>query len=281
MKHIFLYFFLVIWIYSCKAPATIIQKKEIKNISPAILYDSLRLNYGNIHSYYGKFKAIVTQDKKSNTVYGTVKIKRDSLLWISLNPGMGIEIARAQMRPDSLFLLDRLNARYLKGKYDYIDKMFDIEVDFASLQSIFLNTLSFYTAITDTQNVLKNIIIKKEKNGKYIQIENFRKRIIKRNDGDVMLPPVYERIMVNNRNLKISEVIVKDFKDDKQMKIEYSDFVYTDSLKADFPQTITIKVDRGLKSISMSIMFSKQEFNFGNSYQFYIPESYKPFDFKQ
>ena len=270
-----------IWIISCKVQGTLIQKKEIKNISPVILYDSLRFNYGNIKSYYGKFKAIVTQDKKSNTVYGTIKIKRDSIVWFSVNPGIGIEIARAQMKPDSLFLLDRLNARYFKGKYDFIDKMFDIEVNFASLQSIFLNTLSFYSSISDTQSVLRNIIIKKEKNGKFIQIENFRKRTIKRNEGDQLLPPVYERVRVNNRNLKISEVLVKDFKDDKQLKIEYSDFVYNDSLQADFPQTITLNVDRGLKSIAMTIMFSKQEFNFINSYQFYIPDSYKPFDFKQ
>jgi len=280
MKNILLSFVFFVGLISCKAPATLIQKKEIKNITPAILYDSLKLNYGHINSYYGKFKATVKQDKKSNTVYGTMKIKRDSLLWFSVNPGMGIEIARAQMQPDSIFLLDRLNSHYFKGKFDYIDKMFDVELDFASLQSIFLNTLSFYTSITDTQNVLKYIIIKKEKNGKYIQIENYRKRTIKRNEADFMLPPVYERVKVDNRNLKIAEVFIKDFKDGKQMNIIYSDFVYIDSLKVDFPQTITIKVDRGLKSIELNIMFSKQEFNYTNTYQFSIPGSYKPFDFK-
>jgi hypothetical protein len=266
---------------SCEAPSTLIQKKEIKNITPLIMYDSLKANYGNIQSYFGKFKAIVTQDKKSNTIYGTAKIKRDSILWFSVNPGMGIEIARAQLLPDSVYLLERLNSHFYKGKYDYIDKLFDVEIDFASLQSIFLNTLSFYTNVVDTQYVLRNIIIRKEKNGKFIQIENFRKRNIKRNDDDIMLPPVYERVRVNNRNLRISEVFVKDFKDNRQMKIEYSNFVYVEVLKNDFPQNINIKVDKGTKSLELNVTFTRQEFNQHLNYQFSIPDSYKPFDIKQ
>jgi len=281
MKRTLLYLALIIEIVSCKAPATIIHKKEIKNINPVILYDSLKSNYGHISSYLGKFKAVIEQNKKTNTVYGTTKIKKDSVLWFSVNPGMGIEIARAQLLPDSLFLIERLNSHYFKGKYDYIDHLIDFEVDFSSIQSIFLNTLSFYSNVTDTQSVLKNIIIKKEKSGKYIQIENFRKRMIRRNENDEQLPLVYERVKVDNRNLKISEVFIKDFKDNRQLKIEYSDFVYNESLKVDFPQTIDIKVDKGANSVTIHITFSKQEFNQLNTYQFSIPESYKPFEVKQ
>jgi hypothetical protein len=281
MKSTHLIILAIISFVSCKAPLTVIHKNEIKNITPTILYDSLIHNYGKIDSYFGKFKATIKQDKKCNTVYGTAKIRRDSILWFSVNPGMGIEIARAQMMHDSLFVMDRFNSRYFKGRYDYIDKLLDVEVDFESLQSIFLNTLSFYTSSVDTQQVLKNLIIKKEKSGKFIQIENYRKRSIKKNEGDILLPPVYQRIKVDNRNLKISEVFVKDFKDNKQMKIEYSDFVYNDSLKVDFPQTINVKVDKGNKVIELIISFSKQEFNQPNTYQFTIPTSYKPIEIKQ
>jgi len=281
MNKTVLFLLVIASIVSCKAPLTVIHKSEIKNISSTILYDSLKSNYGRIDTYFGKFKATIKQDKKSNTVFGTTKIKRDSIMWFSINPGMGIEIARAQMLHDTLYVMDRFNSKYFKGSYDYIDKLLDVEVDFESLQSIFLNTLSFYTHTTDTQQVLKNLIIKKEKSGKYIQIENFRKRTIKKNDGDILLPPVYQKVKVDNRNLKISEVIVKDFKDNKQMKIEYSDFVYNDSLKVDFPQTITIKIDNGTKFIELIISFSKQEFNMQNTYQFTIPASYKPIEMKK
>ena len=281
MVKTYLYIIGIIGLISCKAPLTVIHKSEIKNITPTILYDSLKLNFGNIENYVGKFKATIKHDKKSNTIYGTTKIKRDSILWFSVNPGMGIEIARAELLRDSLFVIDRFNSKYFKGKYEFIDNLIDMEADFFSLQSIFLNTLSFYSNVSDTQAVLKNIIIKKEDNGKIIQIENYRRRIIKRNGGDILLPPIYERIKIDNRNLKIADVFIKDFKDDRVMKIEYSDFVYVDSLKVDFPRIINIKIDRGTKSIEVNISFTKQEFNQQNTYQFSIPSSYKPYDIKQ
>ena len=270
---------LIFGIVACRAPKTIIHKSEIKNITPTVLYDSLKCNYGNIKAYNGKFKAVIEQDKKSNTVYGSIKIKTDSIVWVSINPGMGIEIARAQFLKDSMYVLERINSQYYKGSYIYLKKILDIDLEYNTLQSLLLNSLIFLGSENDTNTVLKNSIIKKEKSGKFIQIENFQKRYVKRIDSDDQLPPVYERIRIDNRNLKISEILIKDFKDQSQIEIDYLDFEFNEGINVDFPKTINIKIKKGNKTITICLMFSKQEFNNLNSFQFSIPNSYKPFQF--
>jgi len=280
MKQILLYILVSVVLFACKTPVTIIHKNEIKNINPQILYDSLKANYGSISTFYGKFKVVIKQGKKTNTLYGVSKLKNDSIAWFSINPGMGIEVARAIFLKDSFAVIDRLNSRYFKGNYNQVEKLINVEVDFSSLQSIFLNTLSFFCKVPDTQSVLKNVLIKKEKSGKFIQLENFQKRTIRRNETDEQLPPIYERIFIDNRNLKISEVLVRDFKDNKQIKIIYSDFLYNSDLKVDFPQKIDVFIEGTKQPISVSIQFQKQQFNEPNSYPFSIPESYKNIDLK-
>lgn len=281
MRHFILIISSMFLLVSCRTHETIIQKKEIKYITPFALYDSLKSNYGFIKSMTGKFKAEIIQNKKSNNVYGTVKIKKDSILWFSINPGLGIEVARLQCLKDSVSLIDRYNSKYFSGNYLYLNSLIDFDVDFSSIQSIFLNTLSFFSNVSDTASVLKNVIIKKDKNGKFIQIENYRKRIIRKNEGDVMLPPVYERVKVDNRNVRICEIFIKDFKDNRELFIEYSDFIYKDILKSDFPQKIHLLVKGNNNTIILNIDYSKQDFNVDSQFQFSIPSSYKFYQINQ
>jgi len=279
-QYIYISFFLVVFFFSCKTPQTIIRKREIKNISPQLLYDSLVNNYGEIQDFSGKFKATITRDKKTTSVAGLIKIKNDSVIWASVNPGFGIEVARVLLRPDSAYLIDRLNSTFYKGEYSYIEKLANIETNYFAIQAIFLNTLPFFASI-DTAGFFNSAVIKKENNGKFIELENNQKRIIKKGGRKMNLPTIFEKIKIDNTTLKISEIFLKDFKEDREVIVNYSDFAYSDVIKTDFPQIINIRVIQNNNSYTITIKFTKQQFNVLNEYQFSIPESYKPIDIKR
>ena len=51
-------------------------------------------------------------DSRTLSGNGHVKIKKDSLMWITINKVLGIEVMRAQITPDSIKVLDRINNKY-------------------------------------------------------------------------------------------------------------------------------------------------------------------------
>ena len=274
-KFSYFLFFPVMFIFSCKTSTVVINKKEIKTISASNLFDSLVVNYANFSTFQTKMKLSVKADKKSNSLMGILRMSKDSMIWMSLNPGFGIEVARTKMNNDSIVFLDRFNKSYYNGDYNNINTLLGVDLDYKLIQSIFLNTLYFY-GCTDSSGFPKDLIIKKDKNGKEIEMINISKRKIKRSDNSDELPPIYQRVKIDNTNLKVKELIFKDFKEDKTLNIEYLNYVYIDSIKTEFPQTIDIKITSKLHNFHIILKYSGLIFNCLNEYSLTIPSTYKP-----
>ena len=89
---------------SCLVNKPILKKKEIKNLTGSQVFDSIRDNYGDYKYFYSKFSASFIMNGEKTSIKGTIKIKPDSIIWISLSPGLGVEIARIKATKDSIFL---------------------------------------------------------------------------------------------------------------------------------------------------------------------------------
>ena len=72
-------------------------------------------------------------DSKSNSFNANLRIKRDSVIWMSISPGLGIEVARVYITPDSLKFINRINNTYFKGDYRFLNSLLQIESNFQSL----------------------------------------------------------------------------------------------------------------------------------------------------
>lgn len=68
----------------------------------------------------------------------SLRMKRDSAIWISLSPGMGFEVARILIRPDSVWVVDKINKKYMVDSQEQLAERFQLPVDFQTLQSLFL-----------------------------------------------------------------------------------------------------------------------------------------------
>ncbi len=88
-----------------------------------------------------KAKCSFESEKMSQGFTAKISIKKDSTIFISVI-GLGImEVARAMVTPDSLYLLDRINSvAYIKD-YSYLAEITGADMDFQTFQSILTNEL--------------------------------------------------------------------------------------------------------------------------------------------
>lgn len=67
----------------------------------------------------------------------TIRMKKDSLLWISVKK-LGFEVARAMITRDSVLILDRINNEYGRFGLSYLSASYNLPANFGMVQSVVL-----------------------------------------------------------------------------------------------------------------------------------------------
>lgn len=74
----------------------------------------------------------------------TIRLHKDKAIWMSVKK-FGFEGARALIRPDSFFVINRLNGDYTAEPLSYIEEKYKIPARFDLLQEIVLGNAVFFT----------------------------------------------------------------------------------------------------------------------------------------
>lgn len=90
--------------------------------------------------------ARVKLESKDLNVGGTatIRLHKDKAIWMSVKK-FGFEGARALIRPDSFFVINRLNGDYTAEPLSYIEKKYKIPARFDLLQEMVLGNAVFFT----------------------------------------------------------------------------------------------------------------------------------------
>jgi len=78
----------------------------------------------------------------------TIRLHKDKAIWMSVKK-FGFEGARALIRPDSFFVINRLNGDYTAEPLSYIEQKYKIPARFDLLQEIVLGNAVFFTRDLD------------------------------------------------------------------------------------------------------------------------------------
>jgi hypothetical protein len=95
---------------------------------------------------YLEASARVKLESKQLNVGGTatIRLHKDKAIWMSVKK-FGFEGARALIRPDSFFVINRLGGEYIAEPLSYIEKKYKIPARFDLLQEIVLGNAVFFT----------------------------------------------------------------------------------------------------------------------------------------
>lgn len=84
-----------------------------------------------------KVRITVDQSDNPEEFSTTIRIKKDSAIWMSITPALGIEVMRVLMTNDSIYVIDRLNKTFYRKGYDFFQTYSSMPVTFQTLQNIF------------------------------------------------------------------------------------------------------------------------------------------------
>ena len=108
----------------------------------------------------------------------TIRIKKDSVIWMSITPVLGIEAARAMITQDSMVLLNRLQKEYMVYNFKNLSEKYSFDINYSLIQSMILGGMPIENNGADHVVGNREHFIVKQQNGPY-SIDNFihRKRM--------------------------------------------------------------------------------------------------------
>lgn len=131
-------------ILSCK----IFKKGEDFELKKAksekFLLKKLIQNQINAESLAAKAKVTVRDESGVTKFTANFRWLKDSILLMNFKK-LSAEAARAKITPDSVFIMDRLNRKYIAENFNFAQKEYNLPTGFAGLQAFLLGNPIFFT----------------------------------------------------------------------------------------------------------------------------------------
>ena len=104
---------------------------------------------GKILSHAERWEAVTAKmsvslklnGKNTGKVNGTLRIKRGEVIQMSFTPFLGIEVGRAEISPEGLLVIDRMNKRYVQVGFDELKRRTSVDLSYPILEALFLNEM--------------------------------------------------------------------------------------------------------------------------------------------
>ncbi len=80
-------------------------------------------------------------DKSKVSAIANFRIKKDSLIWISVSPALGIEVARILINSEHVHVLDKFSKKYYLYSFRELSEKYEFRVDYKMIESVLLGNL--------------------------------------------------------------------------------------------------------------------------------------------
>lgn len=216
-------------------------------ISQSFFMTSCKREIGSIFSRKEKFEVIDPQFDylsakakfkfdhagKKVSASANFRIKKDSLIWLSITPALGIEFARVLINQDNIFILDRMSKRYYEYSFKELSSKYGFEFDYKIVQSVLLGNL----------------------------LEPYQNEKIEKGDGYFAYTASKDGYLFQNfvgmNSMKLERLNVSDDSSENTISVTYGNFNIVDSQI--FPNDIVAIIDYATNkpSTRMDISYNK------------------------
>ena len=130
---------IILFLASCKTQSTVTKTA----VTPSAKLDASSSILDSLHKHPFQFEWLSAKARVSVNDAGdetdftaNIRMRKDSAIWISISPALGVEVARMLITQDSIHLIDRLKKdRYTKG-YDFFKAFTSLPIDFYVVQDL-------------------------------------------------------------------------------------------------------------------------------------------------
>ena len=133
---------MVVILASCSTTKSIKKSHSIEGMTETEFVENVIENAGGWNALTAKISLSLDWEGKGETkVSGTLRIKKGEVVQLSIAPLLGIEVARAEISPNGILVIDRMNKRYGEVSFAEVKALVKADLDFHTLQALFLNEL--------------------------------------------------------------------------------------------------------------------------------------------
>jgi len=218
-----------------------------------------RFNLNNL-----EFETLVLKTKiKSNHDGGSLKatanirIRKDSIIWFSLTPGLGIEAARGIITKDSMVVLDKIHKQCRIIKFDELSAEMHFDFNYQLIESVLIGNL-IWAIDPDDAVTHENGYYRVSKARGAISIINF----------------------IGDNSKKLEKIEARDVSTTNTMDIDYTNFKEVSGKI--FPTDAKIRIkykgkkDNVQKTANITLQHTKIEIDKKNlKFTFNIPSRYE------
>ena len=225
MNKLVLVLFTFLALSSCRK--TFHKSQPVKTEKPTI-------KVSEINFEYFQSKAKIDYDDGTNQFSSpmTIRMRKDSVIWISVNPALGIEVVRALITPDSVFVIDKIHKDYYALGLNYVKTNFGVDLNFKMIQSALLG----------------NLILPKEE-ADIVDFEGDYAKLRQQRTGMEILN------FIGKTTRKIESAVVTDTKSTNNLTIKYTDFAPLDTFQLAYTTQVIANytTSKGIMKSNISI----------------------------
>jgi len=252
---------------SCTSYRKII-KEPLKAYGTEHLLEEMQAREINAPYISARFSAEMHRNKEKLSFNGQLRMKKDSIIWITISPALGIEMGRMVLTNDSIKWMNRLESNYLLGSMEQFASMVHPILGFDLLQAMILgNDLTLY----DNSQFRGSIDNREYK----LSVMNRRslKKQLRADEAPETIP--VQHIWLDPETFRITRVTIRDFQD-KEAKIDVEYQRFTEANGFLFPSHQIFDINGAGNKIKVIVSFSRIDTPETSNFPFTIPDKYVP-----
>jgi hypothetical protein len=241
-----------------------------------------------------KVSADMKNESSSESFKATIRVRKDSMIYISLSPALGVEMVRMIITPDSVKYISKIpnNKHYYLGDFSVINDVTQVPLDFSMIQNMLVGN-----AIMLDKGDDKFVSIIHE--GQYVLFSRFSRKLKKivGFDEKQMLPETtfqvntssrdYQRMVrrstvedlmvkrfwLNGYDFKVERALYNDMLNMRDIELIYSDFKEEDDLV--YPAKCKLRVDSREDWQELTYRITRISTSKTYDFPFDIPDDYE------
>ncbi len=272
----------VLWFASCRTVKEL-PEARVKPMSTSKLLKRVEQNAFDFEYFTIKRMSCQFSNNGKKTNF-TVNLKalKDKKILVSISK-MKIPVARVLLTPDSVKYVNYIDHNYFVDDYSYLSSFLNIDLDFATIQSILSNNAfsyrndtknrdfkTFDTFVEDGMYVLQSEKTKKiSKLEKKHKTEKIKRRLKRLDDNALIL----EQLYFNPANFALLKIVINDKTNNRVMNMNFDNFVKVQN--KDYPGNIFMNFVSNQSEIKLKLKMSGFSTNAINSFNIKIPKKYE------
>ncbi|MFO7873877.1 MAG: DUF4292 domain-containing protein [Bacteroidales bacterium] len=209
-----------------------------------------------------RFSGNAEINRNNISLSGNIRIKKDSAIYISVAPFLGIEIARLLITPDTVKFINRAEGTYFSGDVRFINNMLNASLDYYMLQALLVgNDFDHFSSTSQEATYDENRVL----------LQSEARYPVRESHQPVMFE---QSLWLDIDSYRIRENLLYEPITRRSLRARYSDFEEIQGEQV--PTGVYLTFIEPDSRAELTLQYKRTSINEPESISFSIPEDYRP-----